>query len=75
MTDCSGCLGCSSFKESKCASTDHQDIAITKCPCSICIVKAMCSSTCMDWTHYWNNWKQHIRKGEYEQNQKDMQRY
>ena len=62
--NCNGCKGCSAFKEIRCYSIDHQDIALIKCPCSSCMVKPMCNQSCEDYTIYWNNWKDHIRKME-----------
>ena len=50
-----GCKGCRSFnrKRELCSSgINPQMLEIKQCPCSICLVKTMCSRGCQDFQDY-----------------------
>ena len=53
------CDGCYDYRHNKCSCSDWNDDG--KCPCVVCIVKAMCSSnTCDNWT-FWRDGMRRVR--------------
>jgi len=42
------CEGCNYFTHHRCGFYNH-NIASNICPCSLCIIKMMCKSSCPDW--------------------------